>query len=83
MSTHVINNNTYDYDYFIINTLKDSRKIYIVKKITAFWDGWSDGNGVQSYHTYGYFRNKHFLVNDAKIYYFQTPHMTLYTCTVD
>ncbi len=70
--------NPNDYDYLWINYATNNRKLYIVKKFTGFWNGNSG-----SYHTFGYLRNKHFLVNDAVIYYLETPALTVYTCTVD
>ena len=76
-------NNTYDYDYFVVNYARNNRKLYLVKKITAFWDGTSDINGPTSHHDFGYLRNKHFLMSTSTIYYFETPILNVYTCNVD
>lgn len=65
MSLYEVFNNTYDYDYFVMNYARNNRKLYIVKKITATWSG-----SGSSHHDFGYLRNKHFLVNTATIYYF-------------
>ncbi len=78
-----VNNNTYDYDYFVINTARNSRKLYIVKKITALWDGTSNAYGPTSGHSFGYFRNKHFLINTATVYYFEMPYLNVYTCSTN
>jgi hypothetical protein len=71
MSMYQVFNNTNDYDYFIVNYARNNRKLYIVKKITSFWDGITNGGGtITTHHDFGYLRNKHFLVNTATIYYF-------------
>ncbi len=64
-------NNTDDYDYMIINYARNNRKLYVIKKMSAFWDGYTNGGGsITTHHDFGYLRTKHFLVNNAKIYYF-------------
>jgi hypothetical protein len=60
--------NADDYDQFFVNYAKDNRKLYIVKKLTSNYVG-----SGSSYHTFGHFRNKHFFVNDAKIYHLGRP----------
>lgn len=59
----------------IINYARNNRKLYIIKKLTVNWNG--------AYHQFGYLRTKHFLVNNAKIYYFENPYLTVYTCSVN
>ena len=84
VSMYQVFNNTYDYDYFIVNYARNNRKLYIVKKITAFWDGTTNGGGsITSFHSFGYLRNKHFHVNTATIYYFETPILNVYSCTLN
>lgn len=52
--------------------------------MTVAWDGYTDGNGdITSHHDFGYLRTKHFLVNNAKIYYFEKPYLVVYTCTIN
>lgn len=51
----------------------------MIKKFASAWNGDSTTS-----HVFGYLRNKHYLVNDAKIYYyFKIPNLIVYTCEVD
>jgi hypothetical protein len=47
-----------------VNYAPNNRKLYIVKKLTTSWNGNST-----SFHRFGYLRNRHFILNDAIIYY--------------
>jgi hypothetical protein len=58
--------------------------LYIVKKISSNWVGTADYYGTPtSYHAFGYLRTKHFLLNSMKLYYFESPYLNIYTCSVD
>jgi hypothetical protein len=71
VSLYTVYNNTNDYDYMVINYAHNNRKIYIIKKMSSAWNGNTNGGGsVTTHHDFGYLRTKHFLVNNAQIYYF-------------
>lgn len=64
-------NNSDDYDYMIVNYARNNRKLYIIKKMSTNWNGYTNYLGhITTHHDFGYLRTKHFLVNNAKIYYF-------------
>jgi hypothetical protein len=55
------------HDVIKITYSKTDIRLYLIKKWTSTWI-----MGTNDYHTFGYFKNNHFLTNDPKIYYFET-----------
>lgn len=56
-----------------MNIAQNSRKLYLVKKLT----------GTSSSYNFGYLRQKHFRLNSYKMYVMRRPTLTAYTMSVD
>lgn len=72
------------YDHFIVNEGINSAFIYLVIKYTGGWTATSDGSGnPTSYHTFGYIRMKHHIINNYKMFVMNRDYTKLYTAIVD
>lgn len=63
-------------DYFTISYTPTDRRLYMVKKLSAYYAGGSN------YHRFGYLRQKHFHYNSYTVYLLKVPDFATITCTV-
>jgi hypothetical protein len=71
------------YDHFIVHEGINSVFVYLVIKYTGGWTATTDSNGdPTSYHTFGYIRMKHHIINGYKMYVLNKDYTKLYTANV-
>jgi len=74
----------YIYDIFYMYTATNQYYVYLVQKRTTGFTPSIISSVIQSYHSFGYLRMKHHIVNNNYyLYLMGRPWTTVYTCSVD
>lgn len=70
--------NSYINDYFVICYSSTDRRLYMIKKLSSYYNGNSG-----DFHRFGYIKQKHFLLNSYNVYLLSQPGFTATVATVD